>query len=144
VALRERSDAGGPVEVDAATPARSNGDRRRGSDPAAELQRANEERQRANARLERANAELWRENRRLARAALGQSDAAAATQLLRSERDLRPQLGDAQARIDRLERLLATPRHRAVERVRTATMRSRPVYWLVRRAWAVVARSQRR
>jgi len=170
VALRERSDAGDPVKVDQAALARANGDRRRGADletraaepraaearaaePRAddelrraddELRRADDELQRANERLERANAELWRENARLARATLGQSDAAAAAQLLRSERELRPQLGEAEARIDRLERLLATPRHRAVERLRDRLMRITPLYWLFRRIWALAAGSRQR
>ena len=163
MALRERSDAGDPVKVDQAALARANGDRRRGADletraaepraaearaaePRAddELRRADDELQRANERLERANAELWRENARLARATLGQSDAAAAAQLLRSERELRPQLGEAEARIDRLERLLATPRHRAVERLRDRLMRITPLYWLFRRIWALAAGSRQR
>jgi predicted RNase H-like nuclease (RuvC/YqgF family) len=146
VALRERRDADG-LEVEAVPGTVSNGERLRVAQPAADaadLQRANAELQRhsadlerANERLERANAELWRENARLAHARLGQSDAAAAAQLLRSERDLRPQLGEAEATIDRLERLLATPRHQAVERARDRVMRSRVLYWLVRRAWAL-------
>ena len=130
--------AGDPIEVESAAPARSNGGRSRVAGRATrvtDLQRENAELQRTNDRLERANGELWRENARLARGTLGQSDAAAAAQLRRSERELGPQLGDAEATIERLERLLATPRHQAVERLREAVMRSGPLYWVVRRLW---------
>lgn len=143
MALRERP-GGDDLAVDPAAPAVPNGDRAHPRQPSAGeatgLERANAELQRANERLERANADLWRENARLARATLGQSDAAAAAQLLRSERDLRPQLGEAEAKIDRLERLLATPRHQAVERARDRIMRSRVLYWVVRRGWALASR----
>lgn len=135
--------AGDPVEIGSDPRDRPEGELHRESDQsalAAELQRANAELQRANDRLDAANAELGRENARLARATLGQSDAAAAAQLLRSERELRPQLGDAEARIERLERLLSTPRHQAVERLRDRLMRFALLYGIVRRLWRLVGR----
>ena len=92
--------------------------------------------------LERANRELWRENARLAREQLGKSDAAAATTLFRMQRELRTRAEGAEARNLSLEaeltdlrhrvRLLDTPRHVAVERMRETVMRSKPLYALAR------------
>jgi hypothetical protein len=100
--------------------------------------------------MERANRELWRENARLARGLMGKSDAAAATALLRVQRDLRERLEEAEARTSACEAeaahlrhrllLLDTPRHVAVERVRDALMRSGLVYGIIRRLWALVNR----
>jgi SAM-dependent methyltransferase len=96
--------------------------------------------------LQRANRELSRENTRLARGLLargqlGNSDAAAGTVLFRRHRELE----QANARADSLEaevvhlrhrvRLLDTPRHVAVERLRDALMEHRGVYAVVRRLW---------
>jgi predicted RNase H-like nuclease (RuvC/YqgF family) len=131
--------AGEPVDVEGAATPHAAGSRRRADRSAglADGPPVNADLQRENERLERANAELWRENERLARATLGQSDAAAAAQLRRSERNLGPRLGDAEARIEHLERLLATPRHQAVEHLRDIAMRFGPLYWLVHRVWAL-------
>ena len=97
--------------------------------------------------LERANRELWRENARLARGQLGKSDAAAATTLLRLQRELRARAEDAEMRnlaleaeVAELRRLAGTPRHVEVERMRDSVMRSRPAYAIVRRAWRLVNR----
>jgi SAM-dependent methyltransferase len=101
--------------------------------------------------MERANRELWRENARLARGLMGKSDAAAATALLRVQRDLREQLEEAEARrradgdeINLLRHrllVLDTPRHVAVERARNALMRFGPAYRIIRRLWAMVNRA---
>jgi SAM-dependent methyltransferase len=91
--------------------------------------------------LERGNRELSRENTRLAHGLLGKSDAAAGTVLFRRHRELE----QAKARGDSLEaevvhlrhrvRLLDTPRHVAVERLRDRLMEHRGVYGVVRRLW---------
>ena len=101
--------------------------------------------------LERANRELWRENARLARGLMGKSDAAAATALLRVQRELRERLEEAESRHRACEAeaghlrhrllLLNTPRHVAVERARDAVMRSGPIYRIIRRLWAMVNRT---
>ena len=98
--------------------------------------------------LEHANKVLWRENARLARAHLGKSDAAAATALFRARREFRieaergEELNVAlEAELERLRQrvlLLDTPRHRAVERARDAVMRSKLLYAIVRRLWALI------
>jgi hypothetical protein len=98
----------------------------------ADLQRANAELLDAKARLERANRELWRENARLARGRLGRSDGAAGAYLMRAE--------NARAEAARLEILLSTPRHQAVERLRDVAMRSPFLYTIVRRLWSWLAR----
>jgi 2-polyprenyl-3-methyl-5-hydroxy-6-metoxy-1,4-benzoquinol methylase len=89
--------------------------------------------------LERANRELWRENARLAREHLGTSDAAAGAVLLK----LRTRAENAERRAASLEaeladlrhrvRILDTPRHVAVERMRERVMRSKWLYALVSR-----------
>ena len=98
--------------------------------------------------MERANRELWRENARLARGLMGKSDAAAATALLRVQRELRERLEEAEARqrsdeaeIAKLRRVLGAPRHVAVERARDELMRFGPIYRIVRRLWAMVNRA---
>jgi SAM-dependent methyltransferase len=75
--------------------------------------------------LERANAELWRENVRLGRGIRGWVD--------RAE--------ELEAELDALSHrllVLDTPRHVAVERARDAVMRSRVLYGIVRRVWALL------
>jgi SAM-dependent methyltransferase len=101
--------------------------------------------------MERANRELWRENARLARGLMGKSDAAAATALLRVQRDLRERLEEAESRHSGYEAelaklrhrllLLDTPRHVAVERARDAVLRHTLVYRIIRRLWAMVSRA---
>jgi hypothetical protein len=102
----------------------------------------NDRLRRENAQLEHANRAVWRENARLARDRLGRADAAAATELTRTGRRTAAEARSAElvAEVEHLRLLLATPRHRAVERARTRAMRSRPVYWVVRRLWALLAR----
>jgi hypothetical protein len=91
-------------------------------------------------RLELANEALRRENARLARAARGQTGSAAAVRLTRAERLWRTRVEDAEREAERLARLLATPRHQAVERARERLLRSRWLYSVVRRAWAWTAK----
>lgn len=109
-----------------------------------------DELRRALNRLERAYEALQRENARLARGAVGQTGSAAAVRLTRAEhrwsehakaaeRRWREQAEAAELDAERLARLLATPRHRAVERARETLMRSPSLYPLVRRSWAGVA-----
>jgi SAM-dependent methyltransferase len=97
--------------------------------------------------MERANHELWRENARMARGQLGNSDSAAATTVFRLQRELRARTEQAEERsraleaeVDRLRRLLETPRHVAVERARDTAMRSGFAYGVIRRVWALVRR----
>lgn len=96
--------------------------------------------------LERGNRELSRENTRLARGLLGRgqlgnSDAAAGTVLFRRHRELEQAKARAEALEAELEhlghrlRLLDTPRHVAVERLRDSLMKHRGVYAVVRRLW---------
>jgi SAM-dependent methyltransferase len=91
--------------------------------------------------LGRGNHELSRENARLARGLLGRSDAAAGTVLFRRHRELEQAKARAEALEAELEhlghrlRLLDTPRHVAVERLRDALMEYRGVYAVVRRLW---------
>jgi hypothetical protein len=121
-----------------------------------------DELERALLRLERANEALQRENARLARAAGGQSGSAAAVRLTRAERRWSEQAEAAERHwreraeaaerhwseraqaaeleVERLVRLLATPRHRAVERARERLMRSGSLYTSVRRIWAWVVK----
>ena len=67
--------------------------------------------------LQRANRELWRDNARLARAHIGMGDSAAVVlnDKLYQAYEAHERL---QKRVDKLEQLLATPRHRAVEGAR--------------------------
>ena len=97
--------------------------------------------------LERANRELWRENARIARGLMAKSDAAAGTALLRVQRELRDRLEEAESRATaceaeaaHLRRILDTPRHVAVERVRDGLMSSGLAYGTIRRLWALVNR----
>lgn len=91
-------------------------------------------------RLERANAALQRENARLAGAAHGQTDTAAAVCVARVERHWRERAEAAELEAQHLARLLGTPRHQAVERARESVRRSRLLYPVVQRIWAWVAR----
>lgn len=112
------------------------------------LRRENELLRRANAELERSHDAVWRENARLARSRMVRTDAAAATELTRTARRAaaaEARCAQLEAEVERLSlesRLLATPRHQALERARERAMRWRPVYWIVRRSWALVARSR--
>ena len=90
--------------------------------------------------LRRANEALERENARLARAAWSQSGSAAAVRITRAERSWLERAELAELEAARLGRLLATPRHLAVEQAREKMMRTRPLYAVVRRLWAWTAR----
>ena len=75
--------------------------------------------------LERATTELWRENVRLGRGIRGWVD----------------RVEELEAELQRLRHrvlLLDTPRHVAVERARDALIRSRVLYGIARRVWALV------
>jgi SAM-dependent methyltransferase len=87
--------------------------------------------------LEGANKELWRENARLGRSRLGHADSAGAAilgRLAHSERQ-RAELEEELAHRTRQLRLLETPRHQAVENLRTAAMSFPVLYSAVRRLW---------
>jgi hypothetical protein len=90
--------------------------------------------------LRRANEALERENARLARAAWSRSGPAAVVHLARAEREWRERAELAEREVARLGRLLATPRHLAVERARERVMRSRLLYRVVRLVWAWTAK----
>jgi hypothetical protein len=57
-----------------------------------------------------------------------------------AERRWRERVEAAELEVERLSRLLATPRHRAVERARETLIRSRFLYPPVRGIWALVAK----
>ena len=67
--------------------------------------------------LERANSELWRENARIGRQRIGSGGSAAVMARERVEQ-LQQRVEEHQRRVQELERILAAPRHRWVERVR--------------------------
>jgi hypothetical protein len=97
--------------------------------------------------LERANRQLLRENARLARMLPTKADAAGAAHLARLDRIANARAVAAEARVRTLEgeiaqlgALLATPRHRTVERARDSLMGSPLAYALVRRGWAACVR----
>jgi SAM-dependent methyltransferase len=96
--------------------------------------------------LERSNRELWRENARISRHLLGKAGAAAATEQLRIQaraEAAEQRIRELELEIDRLNNvnsILDTPRHRAVEQTRDRVMRHPRVYRLVRRTWAALNR----
>jgi hypothetical protein len=96
--------------------------------------------ERAVTRLELANEALQRENARLARGIGGQAGSAAAVRLTGAERRWSERAEVAELEVERLAKLLATPRHRAVERARERLMRSRFLYPPVRRLSALATK----
>ena len=86
--------------------------------------------------LEQRQPELWRENARVARRRLGQSDAAAATVLVRVQEEERrrgERIGELEAEVARLAALLDTPRHRFDERAPRKAVVSPAAYGARRR-----------
>jgi SAM-dependent methyltransferase len=91
--------------------------------------------------LEKANRDLWRENARIARHRLGESDAAAATTLVRLHEDVSrrgERIAELEAQVAELSDLVNTPRHRFVEQARDKALSSPGAYSLIRRLWGMV------